>query len=78
MGASSGIGLATTLEAARRGARVVLAPRDDDTLFAPRPGDGHVRGNYPGRVMKRSVYTKAALNPVRRSSARRRSSGSQV
>ena len=41
------------------------APRDDDTLFAPRPGDGRVRGNYPGRVMKRSFYTKAALNPVK-------------
>lgn len=41
------------------------APRDDDTLFAPRPGDGRVRGNYPGRVMKRSFYTTAALNPVK-------------
>ena len=41
------------------------APRDDDTLFAPRPGDGRVRGNYPGRVMKQSFYTKAALNPVK-------------
>jgi NAD(P)-dependent dehydrogenase (short-subunit alcohol dehydrogenase family) len=41
------------------------APRDDDTLYAPRPGDGRVRGNYPGRVMKRSVYTAAALNPVK-------------
>ena len=41
------------------------APRDDDTLFSPRPGDGRVRGNYPGRVMKRSFYTTAALNPVK-------------
>lgn len=41
------------------------APRDDDTLFAPRPGDGRVRGSYPGRVMKRSFYTAAALNPVK-------------
>jgi len=40
-------------------------PRDDDTLYAPRPGDGRVRGNYPGRVMKRSLYTAAALNPVK-------------
>jgi NAD(P)-dependent dehydrogenase (short-subunit alcohol dehydrogenase family) len=39
------------------------APRDDDTLYSPRPGDGRVRGNYPGRVMKRSLYTTAALNP---------------
>ena len=41
------------------------APRNDDTLFAPRPGDGRVRGNYRGRVMKRSLYTTAALNPVK-------------
>ena len=41
------------------------APRDDDTLYHPRPGDGRVRGNYPGRVMKRSLYTAAALNPVK-------------
>ena len=41
------------------------APRDDDTLFAPRPGDGRVHGRYPGRVMKRSFYTTAALNPVK-------------
>ena len=41
------------------------APRDDDTLFAPRPGDGRVRGNYPGHVMKRSFYTTAALNPLK-------------
>jgi NAD(P)-dependent dehydrogenase (short-subunit alcohol dehydrogenase family) len=47
------------------GQRSDEAPRDDDTLFAPRPGDGRVRGNYPGRVMKRSLYTAAALNPVK-------------
>ena len=47
------------------GQKMDEAPRDDDTLFAPRPGDGRVRGNYPGRVMKRSFYTKAALNPVK-------------
>ena len=41
------------------------APLDDDTLYSPRPGDGRVRGNYPGRVMKRSLYTTAALNPVK-------------
>jgi NAD(P)-dependent dehydrogenase (short-subunit alcohol dehydrogenase family) len=41
------------------------APRDDDTLYSPRPGDGRVRGNYPGRVMKRSLYTTAALNPMK-------------
>ena len=47
------------------GQRTDEAPRDDDTLYAPRPGDGRVRGNYPGRVMKRSLYTTAALNPVK-------------
>ena len=47
------------------GQKMDEAPRDDDTLYAPRPGDGRVRGNYPGRVMKRSFYTTAALNPVK-------------
>jgi NAD(P)-dependent dehydrogenase (short-subunit alcohol dehydrogenase family) len=41
------------------------APRATDTLYSPRPNDGRVRGNYPGRVMKRSLYTAAALNPVK-------------
>jgi short-subunit dehydrogenase len=35
-------------------------PRDGDTLYAPRAGDGRVRGDYPGRVMKRSAYTTLA------------------
>jgi NAD(P)-dependent dehydrogenase (short-subunit alcohol dehydrogenase family) len=47
------------------GQRTDQAARDDDTLFAPRPDDGRVRGSYPGRVMKRSLYTTAALHPVR-------------
>jgi short-subunit dehydrogenase len=38
--------------------------RDDDTLWAPRPGDVKVRGNYPGRVAHTSVYTAAATRPV--------------
>jgi NAD(P)-dependent dehydrogenase (short-subunit alcohol dehydrogenase family) len=37
--------------------------RDDDTLHAPRAGDGRVRGNYPGRVMSRSAYTAMRLHP---------------
>jgi len=47
------------------GQRSDEAPLDDDTLYAPRPGDGRVRGKYPGRVMSRSLYTQAALNPVK-------------
>ncbi len=38
--------------------------RDTSTLHAPRPGDGKVRGRYPGHVAKTSVYTKAALHPM--------------
>jgi NADP-dependent 3-hydroxy acid dehydrogenase YdfG len=47
------------------GSRTDEAPRDDDTLYNPRPGDGRVHGNYPGHVMKRSLYTTAALNPMK-------------
>lgn len=36
----------------------------DGALFAPISGDLAVRGNYPGRVRARSLYTKAALHPV--------------
>jgi NAD(P)-dependent dehydrogenase (short-subunit alcohol dehydrogenase family) len=49
--------------AAFSGQRTDEPARDDDTLYAPRPGDARVRGNYPGRVMETSVYTKARLNP---------------
>ena len=47
------------------GSKTTKAPKDDDTLYAPRPNDGRVRGNYEGHVMKTSVYTSAALHPVR-------------
>jgi NAD(P)-dependent dehydrogenase (short-subunit alcohol dehydrogenase family) len=40
------------------------APKDDDTLYSPRPHDGRVRGNYEGHVARTSLYTKAALNPL--------------
>jgi NAD(P)-dependent dehydrogenase (short-subunit alcohol dehydrogenase family) len=46
------------------GSKTDRPPLDDDTLYAPRPNDGGVRGNYPGRVKKTSLYTKAALNPI--------------
>jgi NAD(P)-dependent dehydrogenase (short-subunit alcohol dehydrogenase family) len=39
-------------------------PRDTDTLYAPRPGDGRERGDYQGRVRKSSAYTKLARRPV--------------
>lgn len=38
--------------------------RDTETLHAPRPGDARERGDYEGRVMERSLYTTATLNPV--------------
>ena len=36
--------------------------RSEDTLFHPRPDDGRVRGNSPGRVMGSSAYTEARLH----------------
>ncbi len=39
-----------------------IPARDEDTLYQPRPADGRVRGNYPGRVMASSAYTAARLN----------------
>jgi len=47
------------------GSKTNKPPKDDDTLYAPRRNDGRVRGNYEGHVMKTSVYTSAALHPVR-------------
>ena len=38
--------------------------RADDTPYAPRPGDGRERGEYPGRVMTSSALTTASLHPV--------------
>jgi short-subunit dehydrogenase len=45
------------------GSKTNKPPLDDDTLHAPRPDDGRVRGNYEGHVAQRSFYTTAALNP---------------
>jgi NAD(P)-dependent dehydrogenase (short-subunit alcohol dehydrogenase family) len=47
------------------GSRTTKPPKDDDTLYAPRPNDGRVRGNYEGHVASTSLYTKAALHPMR-------------
>jgi NAD(P)-dependent dehydrogenase (short-subunit alcohol dehydrogenase family) len=44
------------------GQRSGLRARHGDTLHAPRPGDGRVRGSYPGHVMRSSAYTKARLS----------------
>ena len=44
------------------GQRTEVPDRGDDTLHAPRPGDGRVRGSYPGRVLESSAYTRARLN----------------
>jgi NAD(P)-dependent dehydrogenase (short-subunit alcohol dehydrogenase family) len=37
--------------------------RTTGTLHAPRPYDAAVRGDYPGRVMRSSAYTRAVLRP---------------
>lgn len=39
-------------------------PHVEGALFAPVSGDLAVRGNFPGRVRGRSIYTKAALHPM--------------
>lgn len=38
-------------------------PHEEDTLFAPHPGDGRVHGHYPGHVMQSSAYTAMAKRP---------------
>ena len=42
------------------GQRTLEPARDDDTLFAPRPGDGRVHGSYPGHVIASSAYDTLA------------------
>jgi NAD(P)-dependent dehydrogenase (short-subunit alcohol dehydrogenase family) len=37
-------------------------PAGQDTLYAPHPGDGALRGHYPGHVMESSAYTTMRLN----------------
>jgi NAD(P)-dependent dehydrogenase (short-subunit alcohol dehydrogenase family) len=46
------------------GQRSGRPPRRTDTLHAPRAGDNRERGPYEGRVLERSLYTTATLNPV--------------
>jgi hypothetical protein len=60
-----GLGDWTKESTAFSGQRTSEPRRTDDALHSPRPGDGRVRGNYHGHVMRSSVYTKAALHPVR-------------
>lgn len=49
-------------EATAEGQRSHRPARFEDTLFSPRPGDGRVRGRYPGHVMTSSAYTAARLH----------------
>lgn len=42
------------------GQRTMEPARDDDTLFAPRPGDGRVHGSYPGHVIASNSYDAIA------------------
>ena len=56
-----GSGKAFTRAAPSEGQISDLPARDQDTLYAPRPGDGRVRGDYPGRVLESSAYTAARL-----------------
>lgn len=46
------------------GSRTNRPAKDDDTLYAPRPGDARLYGNYEGRVRSTSFYTRVALNPI--------------
>ena len=39
-------------------------PHVEGALHAPVSGDLRVRGDYPGRVRKLSLYTKSALHPI--------------
>jgi NAD(P)-dependent dehydrogenase (short-subunit alcohol dehydrogenase family) len=47
------------------GSRTNRPPKDDDTLYAPRPRDSRVHGRYEGHVARSSLYTSAALHPLR-------------
>jgi hypothetical protein len=38
-------------------------PNRPDALWEPEPGSGREHGDYPGHVMRSSLYTRAALNP---------------
>jgi len=44
---------------------VPLAPDRKDNLYTPVDDDGGERGRYQGHVMSHSLYTSAALHPVR-------------
>jgi NAD(P)-dependent dehydrogenase (short-subunit alcohol dehydrogenase family) len=46
------------------GSRTDKPARDENTLYAPRPGDGRVHGRYEGHVMRSSLTTAATLRPL--------------
>jgi short-subunit dehydrogenase len=50
-----------TMDKAQRTKR---PPRQEDSLFMAPLFEGDVRGNYEGRVVRHSLYTKLALNPM--------------
>ena len=52
------------LATAFTGQRADEPARSDDTLYAPRPGDGHARGEHRGHVREQSLFTTASLHPV--------------
>jgi len=39
-------------------------PHREGALYQPVSGDLAVRGNYPGRVRKTSLYTRGSLHPM--------------
>jgi NAD(P)-dependent dehydrogenase (short-subunit alcohol dehydrogenase family) len=52
---------ATMFNAQKRDEMAV--PDRPDALYEPMRGSGRERGDYPGHVMRSSLYTRAALNP---------------
>ncbi len=63
--AAPGLGDLMKERTAFEGSRTKGPAKNDDPLHAPHPNDGRVRGNYDGHVATSSLYTKAALNPLR-------------
>jgi hypothetical protein len=54
-----------TMFRAQRGDAPAVDRNDHNLYQPPRRGEGRARGNYDGRVRRRSLYTGAALHPGR-------------